>query len=495
MAQIFYGDAKGFRQRLGFTGNILRSWIQDYIRPPFDTEGAQFKRTSNQTSSWTPLPVGNEGSNPAEYVFVHPNPILRVALSTAILAGSFFFGDAVSVKSASDNAAQKPEWIQPQSQPYPLPDKKKTLQAIEAGSFFYVDQSVVEKEKSSHPDWIPLPKLPPSEWTRPTQNLGGEAFDVNQKWIEKEKSSHPDWIPLPKNPPSEWTRPTQNLGGMESRSYVYAAAEVITVDKWFRLTEQPFFPRSLHASRLEGFTIDRIRSLEPETFNRPDWIQPISQPFFPRSLHASRLEGFTIDRIRSLEPETQNRADWHQPQAQPFFSARRILPAIQSGAWFYGDQQSTEIEKSKKEDWFHIQSVPYFPKRIHPSTLGYSVRAEILLPPSIPALFSWNVPQQQPVIKFLPRQNLGGEMVRPTVWQVVVEVITVDKWFRETLQPYFSRILSSAIQAGSFFSLGSPIPNPPTPPAVVGSGGGRPVIWIRPDDDNLLLRLISEGIL
>jgi len=65
VARLFYGPNRGLRVRGGFTGVVVDSFKQDFVRPAFTDPNASFVRapTSSSPANFTPMPIGAEGVN------------------------------------------------------------------------------------------------------------------------------------------------------------------------------------------------------------------------------------------------------------------------------------------------------------------------------------------------------------------------------------------------------------------------------------------------
>jgi hypothetical protein len=152
----------------------------------------------------------------------HPNPVLRKSLSSAIVAGSFFF---LNTLNANDANARVPEWHPQQNQPRSL---VSVLPRLHTGEFrFEVPRTILLS------DWF------------------------NQ-------TSQPRIVKFP-----------QLLGG-ETRTEVVVVSETVTIDKWFRPLSEPYF--KVKRQLLGGQSLTDV----PRTILLTDWFQPIRQPYFPK---------------------------------------------------------------------------------------------------------------------------------------------------------------------------------------------------------------------
>jgi len=366
----------------------------------------------------------------------HPKPVLKKALSTAILAGSFFMHPTTSF--AEDIKLDK--WFQPTQQPV-------------------------------------LRKV--------TRQTGGESrFEVPRTILLS------DWL---NSYPLQLKQPLRKLPSGDTRTEVVSSVEDVTVDKWFRLIEQPYFskkrfyytgesrfdiPRDMLISdwlsqypnqlkqKIRKTDFGEYRFEVPRDILVSDWFRPTEQPRIIKlrnvntgdtrtELEIVSAEIITLDKwwqitqqptlrkvtrqpggeFRFEVPRTILLSDWWQAASQP-----RIVKLRDSN---FGnilvDFSLPGVETITLDKWFRQLNEPTR-RKVTRQTAG-EFRFEI---PSL--TFDWIQQQPQPVRKLITRVYTQDYSVRGITVQ---ELVTLDKWFKETNQPRIVKFRDSRF--GQYF--------------------------------------------
>jgi hypothetical protein len=316
----------------------------------------------------------------------HPNPVLRNSLSSAIVAGSFFFLNTIN---ANDANARVPEWHPQINQPERLVSKL------------------------------------------PRQHTGESRFEVPRDILLSDwfnQTSQPRIVKFP-----------QLLGGETRTEVVAPAQEDITVDKWFQPVSQPFFSKKRQYFGITAFT-DVPRTIllsdwfaeikQPRIIRRPQllggearteivvelnkWFAPTQQPLILR--RRVTLSGATILDV----PRTVLLTDWFAEIRQPYFSKKRQL---------LGGETRFEIPRDiLLTDWFvpTVEIIRRAMRQQNDSAYVLYVPA-----PETITLDKWFAPIVQPFLKF--KRNPFGDFILnlfeeeqvddPTVYDCCIPVI------------------------------------------------------------------------
>ena len=339
------------------------------------------------------------------------------------------------------------KWFRPLAEPVRLPAMRA------AGS----------PAASVGPTFVPAPSFgwfaPLSQALFPAPALPSSLrpyFTVDPLALTRPEVTTPDkWFKALSEPvrPAPWLASAAQVSTV-SPVLPPSAAEVITVDKWFRALSEP---ARLPSTRTPG---SPDGSVAPSFVPLPsiDWFAPLAGPapraaapfvaaqtFTSPVLPPSAAEIVTVDKwFRALSeplrlPPVRTLAspqaawvptfvpppamDWHVALSTPVVRpAARLL----SDAWFGPATLVSSVEVVTVDKWFRAWSEPV---RVMPSRQPDASVAPAFVPaPS----FGWFVALSQPVQPPLPvqKQSFFG-LLR----SLVVEVVTLDKWFRPLSEP------------------------------------------------------------
>jgi len=281
----------------------------------------------------------------------HPNPVLRKALSIAILAGAFFMHPTINF--AEDIKVDK--WFQPTQQPV----LRKVTRQTAGETRFELPRTILLS------DWF-------KQACEPVRN-----------------------------------KPRQLLGG-EARTEV-VSTEVITVDKWWRQISEPYF------SKIRQQRYGESRFELPRTIFIDDWNQNIVQPYF------SKLRQQRYGESRFEVPRDIFVSDWFLPTEQPRITKVRNVNTGETRT----ELAIISAEIITLDKWWQITQQPILRK----TTRQAAGKFRFETPAQV---FDWIQQQSQPVRRLLTRIYTQDYSI---VSITVQELVTLDKWFKETNQP------------------------------------------------------------
>jgi hypothetical protein len=303
---------------------------------------------------------------------------------------------------------------------------------------------------------------------------------------------------------------TQPVYGFQVAPLQPLITETITLDKWFRQASQPLLigkqpqpgwfaapptlvviptldwlieqPGSLAVRpRQDGFSVEPLVPIAAATVPPLDWLiqQPVSSAAKPQP------QGCFVEPIQ--RPFVA--LDWLLPPVIPIPKVKSVdgafvqppqTPVVPPLDWLI--EQPTSLAIRPRQDGSSIEPVttPAVPPldwliqqmsvvSAHPPQDGYSV-----IPPLQPPITGWMTQQPQ---QFAPANRIAGYFVEP-LQPIAVEVVTLDKWFRQASEPL---LIGKRPQYGWFAA-------PTTPVAI------SPLDWLMQQPGPFPRRLIEASL-
>lgn len=216
------------------------------------------------------------------------------------------------------------DWFQPQSQPYfsKFRDSKSGDVRVE------IENITIDKwfRETSQPFFTKLRNA----------NTGEFRFELPRTILLT------DWhnqLPEPVR-----RKQVQLLGG-ETRTDIVSPVEIITVDKWYQLPNQPYF------SKLRNPHFGDVR-VEIENISLDKWYREIVQPFFTKR-RDSNFGEFRFELPRDIVV-----TDWFKEITQPYFSKLR-----NSNFGEYRFELPEDVSESVlMSEWYKEIIQPFFSK-------------------------------------------------------------------------------------------------------------------------------------
>lgn len=254
----------------------------------------------------------------------------------------------------------------------------------------------------------------------------------------------------------------RGLPASEQLSFAFAQPEDVTVSRWLRPLDEPTRRRGLNAAQQQTAALVEASPF-PETVSIDRWLQPLSEPQRSRlSVSAHSQQAFAF---------------W--PYPLPNFNAPigvyAIYPdRIDRKTFLASEQQAIAFVRAAPfaetvsiDRWLTALSEPM---RRKPFNVGVAVA-----PIDVPASIGWFAPLDTPrrTPRPVPQQLELAFYPAPVV--VVIETITIDKWFFELSGPVRARLGLSAYQQQSVTidPVALTLPSPAPAPDVRPDPGGR----------------------
>lgn len=229
---------------------------------------------------------------------------------------------------------------------------------------------------------------------------------------------------------NEWWQPASEPYFSKLRNYFtgelrFETPREILLSDWFQEVKQPYFSkRRLLPSGEYRFEVPREVLIS-------DWFQPISQPFKKEII----TPGSIVRPEREIVVIADTFLDWYRQASEPYFKHRRF--------YFTGE---FKFEAPRLIfDWLQAISQPYFSEERNPNFLSYRIE------PFRQIFFDWWRQASEPVRRKVTRQTAGAVPID-------FILVTVDRWFKEIIQPYFPKSRESVF-SGQFRV--DPLPRPP----------------------------------
>jgi hypothetical protein len=205
-------------------------------------------------------------------------------------------------------------------------------------------------------------------------------------------------------------------------------AETVTLDKWFQPTQVP--PKgknkTQHTYTFSFLSSDPIGT--PAIFVSTA-VHQTNVPFFARKDYRRIYPALFFDATPIAPPDTAQLDKWFQPTQTPRRDGKRA-PHLYP-FFFPSDYPVPVTETVTLDKWFRATEVPPKGKKSQPYLFPAVFRDVKVLVPA-----EWIPPTQQPRFKRAERQYLYPVSVTDIR---LLELLTLDKWYKEMNQPYFPR--------------------------------------------------------
>jgi hypothetical protein len=207
-----------------------------------------------------------------------------------------------------------------------------------------------------------------------------------------------------------------------------AAAEDVTLDKWFVQLSVPTLPKPPNTP--DYLEVDPDLLTQPEAARVDKWYRPLQEPIFvPKRLVGNWLE---IDAQLLTQPETPKLDKWYSPLAAPLYKVARSSAAIVASGLTYPGEPIVPAEDVTVDKWFRPHAQPFFST----TTIGEFVDINVLF--ALPDVRF--APLSEPVRRVPRLREYPG--VEPPLQDIVAaEVITPDKWYRDLAVPVRRRLV------------------------------------------------------
>jgi hypothetical protein len=278
------------------------------------------------------------------------------------------------------------------------------------------------------------PLLPPQA---PKTAVAVQA-NVSLTFVKQTQHKGLSFVPLvqvnttPTNPLIEL--PDWNVSASKDRSYITGAVmpqltswnERTTPDKWQPGTNQPYFPAKHSEYQYPSFFTD-ANSLTSKERATPDKWQPnTNQPYLTVTHREFNFPSSFLNSFPRPNGEISTMDKWFKATEEPFF------PTPHREYMTTGHMELSSAQRPERitlDKWFKNNEQPYF------QTARINTTHQLVdVSPESPETLTtdWLQTQSQPLNKTPFFQQPGAAFIKAPP-----EVITTDKWFRNTEQPYF----------------------------------------------------------